>query len=438
MSSRNKQGQVRRRPNKPQIEKKRRVRINKSLAELKTIILENMKKENINSLSKLEKADILELTVQQLRKLELLSCSVEKVVDAKVNNFQAGFQQCIREVTRHSSSVNNAGHFLYKRLVHHLNRYVQNLSEQVVTGLQRLRNNEIIVEELEANLQSKRQKCCEESNSRLQSDVWNVLDKLHSPNLKSQDSNTYSTHTTRSSRELDLLLYETSNNLYTLDCDNLTIPLTSQQRNGFHEPSTMKLSLPTTGEKVESLFSLEQGQTSNLSSFQPFQMKKIPYSLEHSQTSSLSLPEPFQTKGILHSLEHDKTSSLSSLEPFETKNISYLPEHGQTSSLSSFEPFQTKDIWYLSKYGQTSSPCLPMPYQSVGKMIRNQSINYSTKFSQSSCENPYIIISTLQRHTNGQCGNYTDKESVGFIAEHQHLLIKDNTTASDQVWRPWS
>ncbi|XP_022255643.1 uncharacterized protein LOC111088835 [Limulus polyphemus] len=273
-------------PNKPQMEKKRRVRINKSLAELKAIILENMKKENINSLSKLEKADILELTVQQLRKLQLLSCSVEKSEDATRNNFHAGFQQCIIEVVRHSSSVNNAGHSLYKRLVHHLNRYAQKVKEEEVIGFQCLSKNQITVEELEANIQNRRQnvhsytrqsslqKCFEESNSSLQSDVWNALDKLHSPNLKSQESKLYSSQTTRSSRELDFLLYKTPSNLDTLDYDNLTIPITPPQRNGFHEHNTMKLSFPITGKKTGSLYSLKQGQASSLSSPEPFQTKE--------------------------------------------------------------------------------------------------------------------------------------------------------------------
>ena len=51
---------------KPLMEKRRRDRINKSLAELKTILIDVLKRDQ-NSCSKLEKADILEMTVNYLR-----------------------------------------------------------------------------------------------------------------------------------------------------------------------------------------------------------------------------------------------------------------------------------------------------------------------------------------------------------------------------------
>uniref|UniRef100_UPI00358E5B97 transcription factor HES-5-like n=1 Tax=Myxine glutinosa TaxID=7769 RepID=UPI00358E5B97 len=57
---------------KPLIEKKRRDRINELLTQLKTIILENMKSEPLPQ-SKLEKADILELTVKFLGEIQYRS-----------------------------------------------------------------------------------------------------------------------------------------------------------------------------------------------------------------------------------------------------------------------------------------------------------------------------------------------------------------------------
>ena len=51
---------------KPLMEKRRRDRINKSLAELKTILIDVLKRDQ-NSCTKLEKADILEMTVNYLR-----------------------------------------------------------------------------------------------------------------------------------------------------------------------------------------------------------------------------------------------------------------------------------------------------------------------------------------------------------------------------------
>ena len=54
---------------KPLIEKKRRARINACLDELKELMVCALETEG-ESMSKLEKADVLELTVRHLRKLQ--------------------------------------------------------------------------------------------------------------------------------------------------------------------------------------------------------------------------------------------------------------------------------------------------------------------------------------------------------------------------------
>uniref|UniRef100_A0A1B6CTN5 BHLH domain-containing protein n=1 Tax=Clastoptera arizonana TaxID=38151 RepID=A0A1B6CTN5_9HEMI len=81
-----------RRANKPLMEKRRRARINQSLAVLKTLILDSAKMENTKH-SKLEKADILELTVRHLQRQRTLSSPV-------LDKYRAGFQECAHEVTR--------------------------------------------------------------------------------------------------------------------------------------------------------------------------------------------------------------------------------------------------------------------------------------------------------------------------------------------------
>ncbi|XP_067005673.2 transcription factor HES-1 [Anabrus simplex] len=81
-----------RRANKPLMEKRRRARINQSLAVLKTLILDSARLENTKH-SKLEKADILELTVRHLQRQRTLSSSV-------LSKYRAGFQECTREVSR--------------------------------------------------------------------------------------------------------------------------------------------------------------------------------------------------------------------------------------------------------------------------------------------------------------------------------------------------
>merc|ERR1711884_776073 len=54
---------------KPLLERKRRARINKCLDEIKDLMVYALQSEG-ESVNKLEKADVLELTVQHLRKLK--------------------------------------------------------------------------------------------------------------------------------------------------------------------------------------------------------------------------------------------------------------------------------------------------------------------------------------------------------------------------------
>ncbi|KAI5638430.1 helix-loop-helix DNA-binding domain-containing protein [Phthorimaea operculella] len=84
---------------KPLLERKRRARINRCLDELKDLMVGALEIDDDN-LSKLEKADILELTVNHLTKLH---SPKDPVVEAK--KFQAGFGQCAAEACRFIMSV---------------------------------------------------------------------------------------------------------------------------------------------------------------------------------------------------------------------------------------------------------------------------------------------------------------------------------------------
>ncbi|XP_030755497.1 protein hairy-like [Sitophilus oryzae] len=89
-----------RRSNKPIMEKRRRARINNCLNELKTLILDAMKKDPARH-SKLEKADILEMTVKHLQNLQRQQTTMNSVADpAVINKFRAGFTECASEVGR--------------------------------------------------------------------------------------------------------------------------------------------------------------------------------------------------------------------------------------------------------------------------------------------------------------------------------------------------
>lgn len=103
------------------MEKRRRARINQSLAALKTLILDSAKADNTKH-SKLEKADILELTVRHFQR--------HRSLDVKgVNQYKAGYADCVREVQRYletpdaqTMTVIDSG--VRQRLLRHLDNCV--------------------------------------------------------------------------------------------------------------------------------------------------------------------------------------------------------------------------------------------------------------------------------------------------------------------------
>ncbi|XP_035615321.1 transcription factor HES-2.1 isoform X1 [Oncorhynchus keta] len=77
---------------KPLLEKKRRARINDSLGQLKTLILPLVGKDNA-PYSKLEKANILEMTVRFLRDLP------SSPVKGSSDSYKEGYKACLQRVT---------------------------------------------------------------------------------------------------------------------------------------------------------------------------------------------------------------------------------------------------------------------------------------------------------------------------------------------------
>ncbi|KAG8225660.1 hypothetical protein J437_LFUL006684 [Ladona fulva] len=89
-----------RRSNKPIMEKRRRARINNCLNELKALILDATKKDPARH-SKLEKADILEMTVRHLETLRRQRAALSAAADPTIlNKYKAGFSECAAEVSR--------------------------------------------------------------------------------------------------------------------------------------------------------------------------------------------------------------------------------------------------------------------------------------------------------------------------------------------------
>ncbi|XP_014262475.1 enhancer of split mbeta protein-like [Cimex lectularius] len=103
---------------KPMLERKRRARINRCLDELKELMVTALQSEGEN-VSKLEKADILELTVQHLHKLR----KAKKLCltgGEKEDKFRAGYTHCANEVSRCLASTPGVDVRLGTQLMSHL------------------------------------------------------------------------------------------------------------------------------------------------------------------------------------------------------------------------------------------------------------------------------------------------------------------------------
>lgn len=92
----------RRKIKKPLIEKRRRLRINQSLAKLKSLVLEATKKDE-NCFPKMEKADILEMTVAYMKTMNhrlppTASCPASLDGDDQMRTYLSGFQECAMQV----------------------------------------------------------------------------------------------------------------------------------------------------------------------------------------------------------------------------------------------------------------------------------------------------------------------------------------------------
>ncbi|XP_063409469.1 transcription factor HES-5-like [Mytilus trossulus] len=88
--------------NKPLIEKKRRARINNCLSQLKTLVLEATGRNNESAFnSKLEKADILEMTVQYLENIHKSSTSNRSNITSTITTpYQMGYTVCTGQAAR--------------------------------------------------------------------------------------------------------------------------------------------------------------------------------------------------------------------------------------------------------------------------------------------------------------------------------------------------
>ncbi|CAH0398208.1 unnamed protein product [Chilo suppressalis] len=116
-----------RKTNKPIMEKKRRARINQCLNELKDLLMDSSNADPTRH-SKLEKADILELTVKHLQTLQRQQLAAAIAADpAVLHRFKAGFGDCAVEVRRYLSRLASVPTGLRHRLGNHLNTCISGI-----------------------------------------------------------------------------------------------------------------------------------------------------------------------------------------------------------------------------------------------------------------------------------------------------------------------
>lgn len=112
---------------KPMLERKRRARINRCLDELKDLMVTALAGDGDN-VAKLEKADILELTVRHLHKLQRQQrLSANPVIDA--DRFRAGYTHCANEVSRCLATTPGVDVALGTKLMTHLGHKLNSMDK---------------------------------------------------------------------------------------------------------------------------------------------------------------------------------------------------------------------------------------------------------------------------------------------------------------------
>lgn len=126
---------------KPMLERKRRARINKCLDELKDIMVECLTQEG-EHITRLEKADILELTVEHMKKLRAQKqLRLNGNPDSKLTiaeSFRAGYIHAANEVSKTLATVPGVSVDLGTQLMSHLGHrlnYLQVIVPTAVTPL---------------------------------------------------------------------------------------------------------------------------------------------------------------------------------------------------------------------------------------------------------------------------------------------------------------
>lgn len=114
-----------RKSKKPLMEKRRRARINNCLLQLKSLVLQAMKKDATHY-SKLEKADILEMTVKYLRSMQRRQITSAMAADPTVAaKYSLGYSECASEVARYLGASQGINDNVRNRVMNHISGCTQ-------------------------------------------------------------------------------------------------------------------------------------------------------------------------------------------------------------------------------------------------------------------------------------------------------------------------
>ncbi|XP_050316932.1 enhancer of split m7 protein [Bactrocera neohumeralis] len=115
---------------KPLLERKRRARINQCLDELKDLMAECVQQQSGDPEVKLEKADILELTVEHLRKMRQQQTTAKRSDEGARQSFRSGYIKAAHEISRCLATLPNVDVQLGTQLMTQLGLRLNQLESQ--------------------------------------------------------------------------------------------------------------------------------------------------------------------------------------------------------------------------------------------------------------------------------------------------------------------
>lgn len=113
---------------KPMLERQRRARINKSLDNLKSLIMESTQEGE--HMAKMEKTDILEITVKYLRNIKKSAAISEQ------ESFRRGYINAANEVSRTLEFLPQMDISIGKKILTHLGQQLNKMTEQQTIKVQ--------------------------------------------------------------------------------------------------------------------------------------------------------------------------------------------------------------------------------------------------------------------------------------------------------------